>query len=90
MSDPFAGFLSQVVVLDTGGPIVYVGRLVDANDAGFVLEDADVHDCRDGHATAEEYVNACRAQGVSKNRRRVLVMRSAVVSVSRLEDVVEE
>lgn len=90
MSSPFDAFLSQAVVLDTGGPMVFLGTLREVNEAGFVLVDADVHDCRNGHATAEEYVNEARLHGVSPNRRRVLVMRAAVVSLSRLDEVVEE
>ncbi len=90
MSTPFDDFLTHCVVLDTGGSIVYLGTLVRADESGFVLEDADVHDCRDGHATKEVYVCEARVNGVSPNRRSVVVMRSAVMSVSKLTDVVEQ
>jgi hypothetical protein len=86
----YSDFLSQVVVLDTGGPIVYIGKLEQVTPAGFVLLDADLHDSRDGHATSESYVNAARTQGVSSNRRHILVMKSAVMSISKLDDVVEQ
>ncbi len=90
MEASFESFLNEVVVLDTGGPMVYLGTLAAVTSTGFVLVDADVHDTRDGHATPEVYVNEVRLQGISVNRRRVLVMRSAVASVSRLADVVEQ
>ena len=77
-------------MLDTDGPIVYLGTLTHVDEAGFVLEDADVHDTRDGHATKEVYVNGARLHGVSPNRSRVLVMPSAVMSISKLADVVEQ
>ncbi len=89
MNAAFDEFLTHFVVLDTGGSIVYLGRLVGVDEAGFMLDDADVHDCRDGHATKEVYISESRDNGVSPNRQRVLVMRSAVISVSKLVDVVE-
>jgi len=89
MHESFASFLSHTVVLDTGGPIIYLGTLAAVTESGFLLENADVHDTRDGHATAEVYVNEARHHGITPNRRRVLVMRAAVMSLSRLDDVVE-
>ncbi len=84
----FEALRSQMVVLDTGGPMVYLGQLVEVTESAFVLADADVHDARDGHATNETYVSEARRTGVSVNRKHVIVMRSAVMSVSRLDDVV--
>lgn len=86
----FDTFLSHTVVLDTDGPIVYLGTLTHADEAGFVLENADVHDTRDGHATKEVYVNGASLHGISPNRRHVLVMPSAVMSISKLDDVVAQ
>ena len=90
MQESFAEFVTHAVVLDTGVPIVYIGTLREVSEAGFLLTDADVHDCRDGHATTEVYINEIRHHGISPNRTRVFVMRSAVMSVSRLDDVVEQ
>ena len=90
MDQTLESFLSQRVVLDTGGPVVYLGTLAAVTETGFLLKDADVHDTRDGHATPEVYINEAHRQGISPNRKRLLVMHSAVVSISRLEDVVEE
>ncbi len=82
--------LNEQVVLDTATPIVYIGKLVDITAETFVLADADLHDCRDGHAHKERYLAEARACGISVNRRRLIVARSAVMSVSRLADVVTE
>ncbi len=90
MAGPFETFIAKIVVLDTGGPVVYIGTLIEVNDAGFMLESADVHDERSGHATVESYLNDVSVQGIAVNRKKVLVMRSKVMSVSRLEDVVTE
>ncbi len=88
MSDePLRQWINEVVVLDTLTPIVYIGRLVELTDTTFVLDQADMHDCRDGHANKELYlVETCHGT-VSVNRSRVIVMRASVISVSRLSDV---
>ena len=90
MPDPLQSLLNDHVVLDTGTPIVYVGRLIDLTDAAFVLEEADMHDCRDGHVQKEHYLAEVHQAGVTVNRRKVVVMRSAVISVSRLADIVRD
>lgn len=87
-------FLEHRVVLDTSGPMLYIGRLAGYDADGFWLLDADVHDRSDGHSTKEQYVSEAhgleRAGSLRVNRRRVYVERRAVISVSRLADVVSE
>lgn len=90
MSDPLKRMLNEPVVLDTDTPIVFIGTLVDITDRAFVLTDADMHDCRDGHANKERYLADANRDGVPVNRREVVVMRSVVISVSRLADIVTE
>jgi len=75
-------------VLDTAGTIVYLGRLAEVTDTLFVLDNADLHDCRDGHDHKEVYVAVAHRDGVAINRHRVMVMRHVVISVSALSDVV--
>lgn len=85
-------YLDKRVVLDTAGPMIYVGVLEAYDDRGYWLAEADVHDRNDGHSTKEQYINqSCelaRDGAIRSNRRRVFVERSAVISVSALEDVV--
>jgi hypothetical protein len=88
MSGPLEGMINEQVVLDTGTPIVYIGRLLEVTEAAFVLSDVDMHDCRDGHAHKEAYLAEVCSEGVTPNRRNIVVMRSAIISVSRLADVV--
>lgn len=90
MSDPLERLLNEQVILDTATPIVYIGKLVELTDHAFVLTETDMHDCRDGHAGKELYVSEAYCGGVTVNRRQVIVMRSAVISVSALADVVAE
>ena len=88
MSDPLKRLIDKAVVLDTGTSIVYVGKLLEVTEHAFVLEQADIHDCKDGHASPESYVADARREGVTPNRRNIVVMRSRIMSVSALEDVI--
>lgn len=88
--DSLQELLGHNVVLDTPGQIVYLGRLADLNETGFWLEDADVHDCTEGHAGKEYYVIESAHHGIHVNRRRVFVLRNSVMSVSNMDDVVTD
>ena len=90
MSEPLERMLNETVVLDTATSILYIGELVEIAEYALVLKDADMHDCRDGHANREAYLVEAAGEGVTPNRRSIIVTRSAVISVSRLGDVVVE
>ena len=81
--------LGQVVVIDVEPPFVYVGTLREANDAFLVLGDADVHDLRDSETTRELYVLSTARDGVRRNRTEVRVRWDGVLSISKLESVVD-
>lgn len=86
--------LNRCVVLDTNGPMIYIGTLIRYDASGYWLTDADVHDRQEGHSTKEMYINEAHERERSRmrrvNRRRVFVERHAAVSLSALEDVVTE
>jgi hypothetical protein len=85
-------FVGQRVVLDTAGPLIYIGKLEAHDQRGYWLSDADMHDRTEGHSTKEQYVSESREleQGGAPhvNRRRIFVDRQAVISISALEDIV--
>lgn len=87
-------YLRRRVVLDTQGPLLFIGTLASFDERGFWLLDADVHDRNDGHSTKEVYISNARLleQGGARNvnRRRVFVDRSVVASVSGLDEIVLE
>ena len=85
--DDICDLVGRPVVLDTMGTMVYLGVLARVTDNGFWLTDADVHDCRDGHAGREVYIMEAGRDGISVNRNRAFVLRSAVCSVSPLDAV---
>ncbi len=81
--------MGRAVVLDVAAHYVYVGTLREYDHRYLFLADADVHDLRDTTTTRDLYVLEARRHGVNVNRRRVLVNRDQVVSLSALEDVEE-
>jgi hypothetical protein len=83
-------FIGRFVVLDTAGPTVYLGRLVEIAHDGFILEDADIRDRDEGHVSKEKYVCDAKTHGIQPNRHRIFVFRGVVISVSLLDDVIDE
>lgn len=88
-ANPFDELIGRVVVLDMASPYVYVGTLTGQDHHYFLLADADVHDLRDTHTNRELYVVDSKRHGVRTNRRRVLVRKDEVVSLSALDDVLD-
>jgi hypothetical protein len=79
--------LGQQVVVDLRSPYVCLGTLSRLDELYIELNNADLHDLRDTHTTRENYVAASHTTGIKRNRKRVLLPRTEVVAVSRLEDV---
>lgn len=82
-------FLNQHVVIDLRGEFVCLGTLQRIDDHFLELRNVDMHDLRDSDTTRENYVAASLTTGIKRNRRRLLLVRSEIVSIARLEDVVE-
>jgi len=90
VADDLDNLIGHEVVLDTDGAMVYLGRLVSCRAGGFWLQEADVHNCNEGHATREQYVAESARDGIRVNRNRVFVIRQTVTSLSALSDVVAD
>lgn len=90
MADDLERLLNRTVVLDTAGSILFLGVLKEVTPGGFWLEDVDLHDCRDGHASKEAYLMEAKLNGITTNRRRVFVTASVVISGSALDDIVAD
>ncbi len=84
------GLINREVVLDTAGPVVYLGTLEKVRPDGFWLTDADLRDGSEGHVTKERYICEAREDGIEPNRGRIFVFAHAVISISALEDVVAD
>ncbi|HKQ50671.1 MAG TPA: hypothetical protein VJZ71_21550 [Phycisphaerae bacterium] len=84
----FCEFVGRQVVLDTAGPIMFLGTLEEIRPDGFWLADADLRDRSEGHDTKEHYACEAKLQGIRANRRRLFVAAHVVISVSALDDVI--
>ena len=89
MSQSFADFIGQTVVVDVDGPVVYLGRLAAVSGEFLTLEDVDVHNLGDSATSRERYVIEAKKLGIRPNRKQAQVRVARVVGVSRLEDVLE-
>ncbi len=78
----------QAIVVDLRSQFVCLGVLAEFDEHFLDLRKADLHDLRDTQTSRENYVADAVSTGIKKNRRRVLLVRTDVVAVSRLEDVV--
>ncbi len=78
------------IVVDTAGPVTFLGTLTEIRPDGLWLEDADLRDRSEGHDTKESYICAAIKDGIRANRRRIFVKDHVVISVSCLDDVVTD
>ena len=86
-AEPLLAWIGQIVILDTQGPLIFIGTLEQVGTGFLALLDADVHDTNDARATKELYIAETRELGVRINRSRVIVTRAHIASVSLLEEV---
>jgi hypothetical protein len=82
--------VGEKVVVDMRSTYVCLGTLLRVDEVFLELKNADLHDLRDTQTTRENYVAASKTTGIKRNRKRVLIVRGDIVSVSRLDDVVDE
>lgn len=82
-------FIGEEVVIDVEALFVYVGKLTDVAEKTITLVDADVHDLRDSNTTRERYVLDTKTDGVRSNRKKVLISRPQILSLSLLKDVMD-
>ena len=89
LSHPLSEFIGQIVVLDTQGPLIYLGTLTHVLPHHILLTDADVHDSNDSRATKDLYLIEARDLGVRMNRKRVMVAAAQIASASLLSDITD-
>jgi hypothetical protein len=94
MADKLGSLLDALngeqVVIDLRSSYVAVGTLVGGDELFVELKNADLHDLRDTDTTRENYIAESKATGIKRNRKRVLIVRTDMVAVARLTDVVDE
>ncbi len=82
-------FLGEKVVIDMSSLYVCIGTLKRIDDTFLELKNADLHDLRDSETTRENYVASSALTGIKRNRKRVLLRRSEMVAITRLDDIVD-
>jgi small nuclear ribonucleoprotein (snRNP)-like protein len=82
--------MGDKVVVDLRSAFVCLGTLQGVDEHFLELHNADLHDLRDTETTREIYVAESKATGIKRNRRRVLLVRSEIIAVCRLDDIVDE
>lgn len=80
--------VGREIVLDTAGPITYLGTLQSITPEGYWLSDADIRDRTEGHMSKEVYVREARLNGIQPNRKSIFVFAGVVISCSTLSDVI--
>ena len=80
--------LGREVVIDTDSVYIYAGTLRAVDAHFYEMVDTDVHDSTTTTTTRDVYIMNLRKFGIKINRKRVLVRRDRVVSISCLDDVI--
>ena len=76
----------MTVVVETAGPLTYVGRFDTKDASGVHLLDVGVHDAAGG-GTREDFVRRSARFGVRTDRKHLVVPRAQVARITRLGDV---
>lgn len=79
--------VNSKVVIDLRSEFVCLGTLTRVDPHFLELKNADLHDLRDTDTTRENYVAASVETGIKRNRKRVVVFRTEVVAISRMDEV---
>ena len=82
--------VGERVVVDMRSEFVCLGTITRVDDYFVEIKNADLHDLRDTDTTRENYIVESKTTGIKRNRKRVLVLRSDMVAIARLDDVVDE
>ena len=77
------------VVIDLRSEFVCLGTLLRFDEHFLELKNADLHDLRDTDTTRENYVAASHATGIKRSRKRVLLVRTEIVAIALMDDLVD-
>jgi len=82
-------YLNKPVIIDTATPLIYIGTLSEIGNSFITLKDVDVHDVNEGSSNKELYALEAKKFGIKKNRAYTKVRIDVILSISRLEDIIE-
>lgn len=81
--------VGQQVVIDTDSSFVYIGLLVKVGREFLTVSDVDVHETADSKSTKEQYAHDARRLGSRSNRQVTYIRMARVLSISKLDDIVQ-
>lgn len=84
----FAEYENCKVVLDTSTSLIYAGEFFSADEFFITLKNADMQDSHDTAVSKAQYIMEIKRDGIIPNRKEVKIKQSAVVSISKVEDIV--
>lgn len=74
------------VVVETTGPLTYVGRYDSQDERGVLMLDVGVHDAAAGGGSRDEYVRKSAKFGIRTEHKRLVVPADQVVRITKLGD----
>lgn len=83
-------YKNKKVVLDTSTPWIYIGILEGEDEFYYILKEADAFDTSETSLSKQEYLMMIKKDGVVPNRKEVKVLKSKVVAITLLEDIIEK
>jgi hypothetical protein len=75
------------VVVETRGPLTYVGRYDSEDESGVLMLDVGVHDATAAAVPKEEYVQKSAKFGIRSDHKRLVVPAAEVTRISRLGEL---
>ena len=83
-------YKNKTIVIDTSTSWTYIGTFYDEDENHLVLDDADAFDLSEISLSKQEYLIMVKKDGIVPNRKRVKILKSKVVAISFLNDVIEK
>jgi len=83
-------YKNKEVVIDTSTSWVYIGILKEEDDIYYTLDNADAFDIGETSLSKHEYLMMVKNDGIAPNRRKVKVLKSKVVAITLLSDILEK
>jgi hypothetical protein len=75
------------VVVETSGPLTYVGRYDSQDERGVLMLDVGVHDAQAASVPKDEYVRKSARFGIRSDHKRLVVPAAEVTRITRLGEV---
>lgn len=83
-------FKNKNVVIDTTTTWIYIGKLIKEDNFYYYLQDVDAFDISETSLSKQEYLMMVKKDGIVPNRKNVKILKSKVVAITLLEDILEK